>query len=283
MKKYIQAVLLLISIQLINIWIFIRILEISGKMFAHIFEIAFFFLVISDFFMLKNLYKNFQLAKIKQQLEIASEQKLMESAYEIKMKEWTKEIGKTRKVLKNLLLEVDWQLSNCSADKAIIFPLLDNISHNISKDKIIYFCDHTLTNIILADKYKIAEENNIAFSVQVIVPSELNASDSEICSIWCNLLDNAINACKLIESAEKRWIKVSSIIQNGYLYIKIENSTITYTGTNKKRCDDSSNIEHGYGLSILRELAVKHGGELILKQDTGRYISILTISANNCG
>lgn len=282
MKRYVQAMLLLLSMQFINFMIFIWLSKNAGTSYSRILEFTFLFLIVADFILLKNLYKNSQLSKIKNQLEMANEQKLMESSYEIKMKEWTEEIGHTRQVLKNLLLEVNMQLSTSPTNANSVFPILDQINCNMFKAKTIYFCDHILTNTILADKYKIALQYDIDFSVQTAVPSTLNITDSEICSIWCNLLDNAINACKKIATPEKRWIRVASIIQNGYLYIKIENSIDKHTDVVKNRSKRDNGIDHGYGLSIIRELAHKNDGELILKQEAERYVSILTISSGNC-
>jgi sensor histidine kinase regulating citrate/malate metabolism len=84
----------------------------------------------------------------------------------------------------------------------------------------------------------------------------------DICTIFGNALDNAIEYTENIEDAEKRLIHVTVVNQKGFLVLRFENY---YEGgalrvgelpqTSKKNKD-----EHGFGLKSIRFVAQKYGG-----------------------
>lgn len=86
----------------------------------------------------------------------------------------------------------------------------------------------------------------------------------DICSIFGNALDNAIECEKKIAEEEKRMIHVSMFVQQAFLIIRFENY---YEGelvfeenlpvTTKKQAEF-----HGYGLKSLRHTVHKYGGEV---------------------
>lgn len=86
----------------------------------------------------------------------------------------------------------------------------------------------------------------------------------DICSIFGNALDNAIECEKQIKACEKRLIHVSAAAQKNFLLIRFENY-----------CEDNLQFDmelpvttkgngqiHGYGLKSLRYTVRKYGGEV---------------------
>lgn len=105
--------------------------------------------------------------------------------------------------------------------------------------------------------------------VQAFVLAEFMASLEcmdvmDICSIFGNALDNAIECEKKITEKEKRMIHVSVFVQQSFLIIRFENyyeEELTFEQnlpiTTKKEAEF-----HGYGLKSLRHTVHKYGGEL---------------------
>lgn len=86
----------------------------------------------------------------------------------------------------------------------------------------------------------------------------------DICSIFGNALDNAIECEKKIGEKEKRMIHVSMFVQQAFLIIRFENyceGELTFEKnlpvTTKKQAEF-----HGYGLKSLRHTVHKYGGEV---------------------
>lgn len=100
----------------------------------------------------------------------------------------------------------------------------------------------------------------------------------DICSIFGNALDNAIECEKKIADPEKRLIHVSAFTQKNFLIIRFENyyeGVLTFDEqlpvTTKKEPQF-----HGYGLKSLRYTVRKYGGEVdVSTQDNWFNLKIL--------
>lgn len=100
----------------------------------------------------------------------------------------------------------------------------------------------------------------------------------DICSIFGNALDNAIECEKKIADPEKRLIHVSAFTQKNFLIIRFENyyeGVLTFDEqlpvTTKKEPQF-----HGYGLKSLRYTVRKYGGEVdVSAQDNWFNLKIL--------
>ena len=100
----------------------------------------------------------------------------------------------------------------------------------------------------------------------------------DICSIFGNALDNAIECEKKIPDPEKRLIHVSAFTQKNFLIIRFENyyeGVLTFDEqlpvTTKKEPQF-----HGYGLKSLRYTVRKYGGEVdVSTQDNWFNLKIL--------
>lgn len=85
---------------------------------------------------------------------------------------------------------------------------------------------------------------------------------TDICSIFGNALDNAIECAKKIEDREKRLIHVTVSRQRDFLMIKVENY---FEGQLQYREDalvttKKNKMIHGYGIKSMRYTADKYGG-----------------------
>ena len=78
------------------------------------------------------------------------------------------------------------------------------------------------------------------YDISLEIPDETSLTDTQLCIIFGNLLENAIEACCRTEN-ENRFIKLSSNIKAGMLYIAMDNS-----------CDGNIRIENGGFISSKR-------------------------------
>jgi sensor histidine kinase regulating citrate/malate metabolism len=91
----------------------------------------------------------------------------------------------------------------------------------------------------------------------------------DICSIFGNALDNAIESVKELADSEKRLIRLAVFSQNDFLMLRIEN----YYEGNLQFEDDlplttkKDKQMHGYGLKSIRSAAEKYGGTMSIKTD----------------
>ena len=120
-------------------------------------------------------------------------------------------------------------------------------------------------DFILNQKQAEAKQQEIDFQIQADKYINLPLTDSEICVVFGNLLDNAIEACSQIKDAE-RWIKVIIGQQKEMFFLNISNNYEKtpnlqrgeYVST--KRQKDA----HGYGIKGVKSLVEKYDGFLVL-------------------
>lgn len=147
---------------------------------------------------------------------------------------------------------------------------LRNVLKEMQKRKRSRYCDNELVNTVLEEKLRKCREFQISVLVQVEVPKVLEIKSSHLCSVWTNLLDNGIQACKSLSPA-RRWIHIQSKKQGDYLYIRVSNST---SGDYLKR---PAAPGHGLGKQILARLAAQYQGEYWTKVSDETYIAAVVL------
>lgn len=110
-------------------------------------------------------------------------------------------------------------------------------------------------------------------------------STMDLCSIFGNALDNAIESVLKIDDHEKRLIKIAVFAQNELLLIRIENFFLNpleiYNGnflTTKK-----DNRYHGYGLKSIKNIIGKYGGSVSIKTDNNWFRLVILIPIPHTG
>lgn len=86
----------------------------------------------------------------------------------------------------------------------------------------------------------------------------------DICSIFGNALDNAIECERRIQEREKRLIHVTAVAQKSFIIIKVENyyeGELEYEENLPLTTKKESQF-HGYGLKSIQYTARKYGGEV---------------------
>lgn len=100
----------------------------------------------------------------------------------------------------------------------------------------------------------------------------------DICSIFGNALDNAIECEKKIREREKRLIHISAFSQKNFLIIRFENycEDEIKLDTDLPATTKNNTQFHGYGLKSLRYTVRKYGGEVAINmQDHWFELKIL--------
>ncbi len=120
------------------------------------------------------------------------------------------------------------------------------------------FCSDSLLNAILLCKKEEAEEAQISTDFQMFLMDSVELPVYDLVTIFFNLLDNGIEACRnslsdmpfLILKAERRL---------DFLHIKMinsKNADIHFNRTTTK----TNTAEHGFGLSIMEHVVTKYDG-----------------------
>ena len=96
---------------------------------------------------------------------------------------------------------------------------------------------------------------------------------ADICTIFGNALDNALESVVMIPDPQKRLIHVSVSAQKNFIFINIANTL----GTALIESEDSllttkkDKKNHGYGLKGIKFAAGKYGGHVNYKAEDGWF------------
>lgn len=118
-----------------------------------------------------------------------------------------------------------------------------------------------------------AERMKVSFQTDISVLPELSISDSDLCSLLNNVLQNALDACLKLKDMEKRWIRLEIHTDENKVYFTCINSCDGYIIQRNGRYlttkrDGSS---HGYGMSIIRSLCSHNGGAMAAQINGNRF------------
>lgn len=117
-------------------------------------------------------------------------------------------------------------------------------------------CADSLMNAILQSKREYA--NTLGIDVHYHVMTEYaNKFDTDLSAVLFNLLDNGIEACSQCNDSS---LSLSISDHMGYLHIKMVNSKQEKKFTGETTKEDK--VHHGYGLSIITDIANKHDGSV---------------------
>ncbi|MGO0883091.1 GHKL domain-containing protein [Clostridioides difficile] len=136
----------------------------------------------------------------------------------------------------------------------------------IEKIEYIYNTKNDILDIILKEKNDICIDNNIDFFADINFEKCNFMQMIDVCSIFSNILDNAMEACLKIKDTERKIYIRGTIVKN-YFVLKSVNSKI-----NDIKSDDNNIISskkdkyfHGIGLKSVEHSLNKYGGEFRFK------------------
>lgn len=138
-------------------------------------------------------------------------------------------------------------------------------AHSV-KEKVKRYSNIAVVDALLMQKQTNCEQNGIEFSAAMSHIELQGVSEFDFVTILFNLLDNAIDGCKSIESGKKQIELICSCLYNQVI-ISVKN-TCNGPGVLRKAV---GNEYHGYGLRIINDIVKKYDGEMTVDTDNGMY------------
>lgn len=135
----------------------------------------------------------------------------------------------------------------------------------------IRFCENETVNLILSAFAAKAKQSGTLLTVDAKLPDSLPFSDTELCSLLSNALENAIYACEKIADSKKRSIRLRMYSKNTKLCIDIRNS-YQHEPIFHQGLPVSKEQGHGFGTKSMAHIVEKHGGVFQFSVKDGWFI-----------
>lgn len=158
-----------------------------------------------------------------------------------------------------------------------LMSYLNELSDDILVQKKTVWTQVGILDTLLEQKKTKAESKGIEVRVQADRIVGLPFSDMEICTLFSNLLDNAIEACEKIED-DRRWVAIQITRKSGMLYLTISNSIKDRPAEQEgKLITNKQNHQlHGYGIKSVQKIVRKYEGDFSYQIRESEFIVTIT-------
>lgn len=153
----------------------------------------------------------------------------------------------------------------------------DSVISEIENAVMIYDSDvktgRETLDIVLTEKRLVCVRQGITFSCIADGAQLSFMSDADVCSLFGNALDNAIEASCRIPDREKRSIGLNVKASRGFVSVSVRNSCADDVKTDGElpRTTKDDETSHGFGMKSMKLIAEKYGGELSVAAADGVF------------
>lgn len=179
--------------------------------------------------------------------------------------------------MKNHIFCIRALLTEQHYEEAIAY--LDDISLYIKSDFNLLNTGNPIFDALISEKVRYAKQQDITVSLDINIHQKINMKSVDWAIIFGNMLDNALEACRLIPQVEKRKIAIKVAFKKDHLIAEIENTfchkPIQKNGDFITNKEDSA--FHGRGLHNIREAIKKYNGFLNIEFDDATFRVLLML------
>ena len=119
---------------------------------------------------------------------------------------------------------------------------------------------------ILSTKKSLAESKGIVFNTEIRIQERLPLDAKDLCIIFGNALDNAIEACdRLLENVEKHIDLL--LVQDAYSLFCTISNTAPANNDRAFTTSKADKVNHGFGLQNIRDALANYGAEPVIEQE----------------
>lgn len=223
----------------------------------------------SSTLLLMIVFKTIKDIKEKSEENLLKEKIDMQYKYYLNLQESQNKVKRLYHDMNNHILCIN----SMSTDKEDINKYIDNIRKDLKQFKEIYNTGNMILDIILNEKQNICNENNIDLTCDVNFSKCNFIEMTDVCSIFSNILDNAIEACNKI-CMDKKYIKIRGTLVKSYYVIRCENSKINKLEIKNSKIITSKKDKfiHGIGLKSVKSSLKKYNGDLEIEDFKNKFL-----------
>ena len=134
---------------------------------------------------------------------------------------------------------------------------------------------------LLYQKRKRAEEENIKWECDVQMPKDYCINEFDLCVLFGNILDNALEACGRMQRGECRFINIQAKTVKKCFLLEVKNSM-----DRTEKCTDGfthkgDSQEHGIGLLNVSDVVNRYNGAVHKEAEKGIFVISILMPLND--
>lgn len=216
--------------------------------------------------------------EIKTELLLSNQREEMYKTSVISTNEQIEKLSQIRHDIKNNALAVSTLIKEGEYQKAK--TICDSIAKSTSSYTPVH-CQNPVLNAILNVEIDKATSYNIDFTYDISDTLSF-MDDADVVSIIGNLCDNAIEYLSTVPT-ESRKMDLNISVYRDFSYINCNNTITSSVLEHNPRLNTSKddNLLHGKGIKILRSVAERYNGEVIVKEEQNEFsVSVIIHNQN---
>lgn len=216
------------------------------------------------------LYSILVLADYESKAQSAAFSKMRELYYQDMKREHT-QVRTLRHDLRNHLNTALGLLERNETEKArrYLFNLADSQALNSS----LRICENEIVNIVVSSKCEDMKQHGINMDIQITLPATLPITDTDLCALLGNALDNAIEAT---QKSKDKQLTIRCKAERGLFMLRIENSMVGELNPDLSTTKQDKKL-HGFGLAAIQEIVSRYGGFWEAKTKNSDFELIVSI------
>ena len=159
----------------------------------------------------------------------------------------------------------------------------NEMQSRLNSTKAVQYCSMPLLNAVL--NVKLSDVNKSSISTDIVLQGceLMPLSPYNVCSLFGNLLDNAIEAVNK-ESGDKEII-MHSTVKNDLFLLKVQNTctNVPKVDKNKNFVSDKQEPDHGHGSRIIRSIVQEHSGQYMTELENDMMTIIVALPCAQAG
>lgn len=229
-----------------------------------------FLLIMSCIYLIRSFDLEDDFAISSSRLELANRQIAIQNEYYNTLRGQIDEIREIKHDIHHFIGVMSSLANEGEFDKLEIF--LNEYSEKVKKEQLPVFCENVVVNSIIGYYYIQAKKYGIDFKSRCKVDNQIAISDSDICIVLGNAFENAIDACRQMDTSEIRFVSVEVRTMKGQLLLKVKNS---YNGSleirDGKFISAKGGKSHGIGIINIKKVMESYGAFLKIKYDEKEF------------
>ena len=151
----------------------------------------------------------------------------------------------------------------------------EKLRNELKRHKNIFECSNKILSAVMSQKISLAESKGIIVETKIEDMMLDFMDETDITSIFANLMDNAIESCD--EVTDKKVISIKMCRINDFLYIDLINSFSGKIIQNNGKFKSTKAGHKGYGMTSIQMAIEKYDGYMVTDQKNGTFISEIVV------
>ncbi|HOJ11592.1 MAG TPA: ATP-binding protein [Clostridiales bacterium] len=216
-----------------------------------------------------DLYDDFTISSSR--LKLANNQIAMQKEYYDTLSRQMNEIREMKHDIRHFIRAMSRLADENKFDELRVF--LGEYNEKTDREQLPIFCENTIANSIIGYYYLRAKESGIFFESFCSINRQSVMSDSDLCIVLGNALENSVYACEQMENHEKMYITIKAGTMKKQMLIKLTNS---YSGNVEARdghlISTKSGKSHGLGIRNIERVVASYGGIVKIEYNEKEFI-----------